>query len=230
MKKLICLVTGASSGIGREISLELSKKAKHIYITSRDVENLEKLHDLIKKNGCDCTIIPLDLGEEYGIENMASEIFKKDGCIDTMILSAGTIDQLSPVDSINLEAFKKIINLNYIANFRMLKNFHPLLKNSKSPRVGIISSINNDSKEQYWGAYQPTMTALNELAITYAKENENLNILVNIYCPYAVNTNLRNIIMPGEDKEKISSPEDMGFKIVKRMFNEKSSGKIIKIK
>ena len=45
MKKLICLVTGASSGIGREISLELSKKAKHIYITSRDVENLEKLSE-----------------------------------------------------------------------------------------------------------------------------------------------------------------------------------------
>jgi len=50
MKKLNCLVTGASSGIGKEISIELSNYAKHIYICSRNVKKLEIVHDKIIEN------------------------------------------------------------------------------------------------------------------------------------------------------------------------------------
>ena len=69
MKKLNCLVTGASSGIGKEISIELSTYAKHIYICSRNVQKLEIVHDKIIKNNCECTIVPLNLFDEHVIEN-----------------------------------------------------------------------------------------------------------------------------------------------------------------
>ena len=61
MNSLNCLITGASSGIGKSISIELSKISKHIYITSRDVKKLEEVHDIIINNDCECTIVPLDL-------------------------------------------------------------------------------------------------------------------------------------------------------------------------
>ena len=50
MKKLNCLVTGASSGIGKEISIELSNYAKHIYKCSQNEQKLEIIHDKIKKD------------------------------------------------------------------------------------------------------------------------------------------------------------------------------------
>ena len=71
MKKLNCLVTGASSGIGKEISIELSNYAKHIYICSRNVQKLEIVHDKIIENNCECTIVPLNLCDENVIENLA---------------------------------------------------------------------------------------------------------------------------------------------------------------
>ena len=229
MRDLNCLVTGASSGIGKEISIELSKFARHIYITSRNIKNLEVTHDLIIKNNCTCTIVPLNLCDENGIENLAKQIFEKDKSLDVLILSAGIISQLSPIDSIEFNKFNEVLTLNYLANFRMIKNFHPLLKNSTDSYIATISSLKDITKEFYWGVYQPVMTALNELLLMYANENKNTSIKTNIFCPKAVNTNLREIIMPGEDKSKISTPKDVAEKIVKLIFKTKETGRIIEI-
>ena len=229
MRDLNCLVTGASSGIGKEISIELSKFARHIYITSRNIKNLEVTHDLIIKNKCTCTIVPLNLCDENGIENLAKQIFEKDKSLDVLILSAGIISQLSPIDSIDLSQFNEILKLNYISNFRMIKSFHPLLKNSKNSNIAAISSIKDESKKYYWGVYQPIMTALNELLLIYANENRNTNIKTNIFCPRAVNTKFRESVMPGEDLNKISNPKDIAQNIVNYLMKTKVSGQIVEI-
>ena len=229
MRDLNCLVTGASSGIGKEISIELSKFARHIYITSRNIKNLEVTHDLIINNKCTCTIVPLNLCDENGIENLAKQIFEKDKSLDVLILSAGIISQLSPIDSIDLSQFNEILKLNYISNFRMIKSFHPLLKNSKNSNIAAISSIKDESKKYYWGVYQPIMTALNELLLIYANENRNTNIKTNIFCPRAVNTKFRESVMPGEDLNKISNPKDIAQNIVNYLMKTKVSGQIVEI-
>ena len=151
MKFLNCLITGASSGIGKAISEELSKSARHIYITSRNIKKLEEVHDNIIKNKCKCTIVPLDLHEDDGIENLAKQIYEKDKFIDVLILSAGIINQLSPVDSIELSNIKKIVDLNFLSNFRMIKIFI-LLKNSNGSNLVLISSF-KDIQRHIIGVY-----------------------------------------------------------------------------
>ena len=229
MKKLNCLVTGASSGIGKEISIKLSAYAKHIYICSRNVQKLEIVHDKIIENNCECTIVPLNLCDENVIENLAKQIQVKDTSLDILVLSAGIINELSPVESIDLENFKNIINLNFLSNFRMVKSFHSLLKSSNNAYIAAVSSLKDPSKEYYWGIYQPIMTALNELLLTYSRENEGTNIKTNIFCPLAVNTKLREVIMPGEDKSKISDPKDVAVKIVNYILEAAGTGEIIEI-
>ena len=229
MKELNCLVTGASSGIGKEISIELSTHAKHIYICSRNVQKLEIVHDKIIENNCECTIVPLNLCDENVIENLANQIQVKDTSLDILVLSAGIINELSPVESIDLENFKNIINLNFLSNFRMVKSFHSLLKSSNNANIAAVSSLKDPSKEYYWGIYQPIMTALNELLLTYSRENEGTNIKTNIFCPLAVNTKLREVIMPGEDKSKISDPKDVALKIVNYILEAAGTGEIIEI-
>ena len=229
MKKLNCLVTGASSGIGKEISIELSTYAKHIYICSRNVQKLEIIHDKIIENNCECTIVPLNLCDENVIENLAKQIQVKDTSLDILVLSAGIINELSPVESIDIENFKNILNLNLLSNFRMVKSFHSLLKSSNNAYIAAVSSLKDPSKEYYWGIYQPIMTALNELLLTYSKENKDTNIKTNIFCPLAVNTKLRDVIMPGEDKSKISDPKDVAVKIVNYILEADGTGKIIEI-
>ena len=73
------------------------------------------------------------------------------------------------------------------------------------------------------------MTALNELVLTYANENKNTSVKANIFCPKAVNTKLRDLIIPGEDKSKLSKPEDVAETIVEYLLKTKDTGQIIEI-
>ena len=110
-----------------------------------------------------------------------------------------------------------------------MKHFHPLLKNSKQSNFVIISSLKNEMKSQYWGIYQPIMSALNELVISFANENKNTSIKANIIYPGAVNTKFRENIMPGEDKKVIREPDSVAIEIVKFLLSNDISGKIIKL-
>jgi len=229
LNKAVSLVTGASSGIGAETAIQLSNVSSHIYIIGRNIKNLEIVNDKIVNNECECTIVPLDITEDLVLGNLAKSIANKDNKIDIVVSCAGIIDHLSPVDSINEEQFKAIIETNYLSNFRLIKSFHYLLKNSKNGRLVIVSS-NQDNGNQYWGVYQPIMKALNELLITYANENKKTNIKANILCPKAVNTNFRDKIMPGENKETLLSVNEVAEKIIELTSKDfKETGKIINI-
>ena len=229
MNKAVSLVTGASSGIGAETAVQLSKVSSHIYIIGRNIKNLEIVNDKIVNNGCECTIVPLNITEDSVIGNLAKSIAEKDNKVDIVVSCAGIIDHLSPVDSIDEKQFKKIIETNYLSNFRLIKSFHYLLKNSKNGRLVIVSS-NQDNGSQYWGVYQPTMKALNELLITYANENRKTNIKANVLCPKAVNTSFRDKIMPGENKNTLLSVNEVAERIIELTSKDfKETGKIINI-
>ena len=229
MSKIVSLVTGASSGIGAETAVQLSKVSSHIYIIARNIQNLELVNDKIVNNKCECTIVPLDITEDSALNNLAKSIAKKNKKIDIIVSCAGIIDQLSPVESISEVQFKKIIETNLLSNFKLIKSFHYLLKNSEHGRLAVISS-NQNNGNQYWGIYQPIMSALNELLITYANENKKTRIKANLLCPKGVNTNFRDKIMPGEDKNKLLSTKAVAKKILEiTSKNFQETGKIINI-
>ena len=228
INKIVCLVTGASSGIGEQTAIKISNIVDHVYILSRDVSKLEIVNDHIINNGSDCTIVPMDLTKKNNIKELAKNIYEKENKIDIVISSAGRINQLSPIGSQNKDEIIKTFELNYLANLLLMKEFLPLLKLSSKGKFILISSVYSSLKRQYWSGYQPIMTALNELVRIYAEENK--NIRVNCICPSAVDTDFRNDIMPGEDKELILKPEQIAENIIKTIQDDTiQSGDIISI-
>ena len=228
LNKTVCLVTGASSGIGKQTAIKISNIVDHVYILSRDVSKLEIVNDHIVNNGSDCTIVPMDLSKKNNIKELAKNIYEKESKIDIVISSAGRINQLSPIGSQNEDEVIKTFELNYLANLLLMKEFLPLLKLSSKGKFIVISSVHSTLKSQYWGGYQPIMTALNELVRTYAEENK--NIRVNCICPSAADTDFRNNIMPGEDKKLILKPEKIADNIIKTIQDDTiQSGDIIAI-
>ena len=228
LNKTVCLVTGASSGIGKQTAIKISNIVDHVYILSRDVSKLEIVNDHIINNGSDCTIVPMDLTKKNNIKELAKNIYEKENKIDIVISSAGRINQLSPIGSQNEDEVIKTFELNYLANLSLMKEFLPLLRLSSKGKFILISSVYSILRSQYWGGYQPIMTALNELVRIYAEENK--NIRVNCICPSAVDTDFRNDIMPGENKKLILKPEKIAENIIKTIQDDTiQSGDIITI-
>jgi len=202
-KNKICVVTGASSNIGRGVAIELSKTAQHIYLIGRNVNALEETSDLISINSCEVTIVPLDLTKFDLIDELGHSIYKKHQRVDVFVSCAGMIRHLSPVTSIKPKDFVEIINLNLISNYRLLRSFHPLFLASSKPRALIISKNINHTASQYWGAYNTTMSALNNLIRTYANENKRTNIKINLFEPPLLESNFLNTTSPGENKKNL---------------------------
>ena len=82
INKTVCLVTGASSGIGKQTAIKISNIVDHVYILSRDVSKLEIVNDQIINNGSDCTIIPMDLTKRNNVKALAKNIYEKENKID----------------------------------------------------------------------------------------------------------------------------------------------------
>ena len=202
-KDRISVVTGASANIGRSVSIKLAKSSKHIYLIGRNIKELEKTADFVETESCETTIVPIDLTNFNLIDELGHSIYKKHKKIDVLISCAGTISHLSPLTSIKPIDFEKIINLNLIANFRILRSFHPLFLSSNNARILIISKNISTLGDQYWGSYNSIMLALNNLIKTYANENRTRNLKINLFEPPLIESNFTNMTSPGESKKNM---------------------------
>ena len=93
----IALVTGASRGLGKYLSIELAKKGYDIMLVARTVGALEEQYDEINKLGVKSTIVPLDLNEDNAIDNLGFEINNKWGRLDLLVSNAAITNELTPL-------------------------------------------------------------------------------------------------------------------------------------
>lgn len=78
------LVTGASSGVGKETALKLAKAGYHVYASARRVEKMQK--ELISEN---ITVLPLDITKEESIQSTVDKIIYQAGKLDVLVNNAG---------------------------------------------------------------------------------------------------------------------------------------------
>ena len=210
----ISVITGASSNIGRSVAIKLSKSSSHIYLIGRNISELEKTDELIKTGDCNTTIVPIDLTNFDLIDELGHNIYKRHKKIDILVSCAGTIKHLSPITSIKPSDFQEMVNLNLIANFRILRSFHPLFLSSDNARILIISKNILTLGSQYWGSYNSIMLALNNLIKTYASENRKSNLKINLFEPPLIESNFVNITAPGKNEKNMSKLNTVTEKIL----------------
>src|ERR1044072_1036308 len=93
----IVLVTGASRGIGRAAAIALAKDGAHVVLVARTVGGLEEADDEIRKSGGSATLVPLDLTNFAGIDQLGATIFERWGRLDGLLANAGELGVLTPL-------------------------------------------------------------------------------------------------------------------------------------
>lgn len=175
------LITGATSGLGREIALQLASRGETILATGRRVARLAELEAHAGIEGR-----PLDLSSTTEI---------KDFCLDApplsgVILNAG----ITFADSFfagDFETDAKLIQTNVTANVQLIRALLPSLKNGG--RILIIASLGGLTPLPYQSVYAGTKAFMINFGLSLREELKRENIKVSVFAPGGIKTEMTDI-------------------------------------
>lgn len=115
----VIVVTGASSGMGREISLQFAREGAKVIAVARREERLNEIRDLAKSEGYKGEIIPYvgDLSKEETNEKIIEFAFEKYNTLDILVNNAGVLDNFAPVGEVTDECINKVVAVDMMAPF-----------------------------------------------------------------------------------------------------------------
>lgn len=113
LKDAVIVVTGASSGIGRETALELARAGARLVVAARREAPLESLQRECEAAGARCVAVRTDVSQEEEVEALASRAVQEFGRIDGWVNDAG-VYALGSLEDTPLEVFRRVMEVNYL--------------------------------------------------------------------------------------------------------------------
>ena len=221
----IALVTGASRGIGAATAEKLAAQGAHVVLTARAAKDLEAVEQRIFEAGGSATIAPMDLTEPGNNERLAAAVRERWGKLDMLVLNAAMLGTLAPVPVIDAAEFNRVLTLNLLAQQALIAAFDSLLRASDAGRLVVLTSSVGQKPRAYWGAYGASKAALENLALSYAEEVQNLSsVRVAIVDPSRTRTSMRAKAYPGEDPATLKDPSVVGEAITQMLLGGFETG------
>jgi short-subunit dehydrogenase len=164
----IAVVTGASSGIGKAIALELAAQRTRLYLLGRNIERLEAVAEEARTKTQWAKSCPIDLSSDKEIANFASQLAQEVERVDVLIHSAGVFES-GGVDRAPVEAFDMQYQINVRAPYLLTQALLPNIKACHGQIVFINSSAGLTARANV-GQYAATKHALKALADSLREE------------------------------------------------------------
>ena len=135
------LLTGASSGIGRALALELASRGCRLVLTSRRRDRLEDIQRQIKANNGECHCVDGDIASEETRKALQQAIATHwQGALDILINCAG-IGAMGPFVDASPQRLRQIFEVNFFAPAELIRESYPALRRGDQPVVVNISSV-----------------------------------------------------------------------------------------
>lgn len=226
----LALVTGASRGIGAATAEALAAAGAHVILAARDAKSLEAVEERIFAAGGSATIAPLDLIDSANIAKLADAVAARWGILDILVLNAGMLGSLSPIEHLDPKELAKLFATNVFANQALIAAFDPLLRRAERAEViGVTSSVGSQPRA-FWGGYGASKAAFENLLAAYADETEHAGKLrVQIIDPGATRTRMRQNAFPGEEPASLKGPEVVAAAIVERLKGNAATGSRMRV-
>ncbi|WP_434339233.1 YciK family oxidoreductase [Motilimonas cestriensis] len=206
------LVTGAGSGIGKEIALTYAKHGARVILLGRTVAKLEAVYDEIEALGApQPAIIPMDLkgATEQHYQDMAETIAGQFSHLDGLVHNAGALGVLGPFHQIGQDMWDEVMQVNVKSQFLMTKHLLPVLKGAAAASIIFTSSSVGRQGRAYWGVYAISKFATEGMMQTLASELDGSHVRTNCINPGATHTPMRSKAYPAEDADLLKRPADI---------------------
>lgn len=196
------LITGASSGIGRQCAIDCSKSGARVVLVARNEERLKET--FLMMDGKEHLLCPFDLNDLSEIKKIINDIISKVGKLDGFIHSAG-IEKTNPVKLLNTEDYELVYKTNCLSAFEIVKHLDNIKNFKTGGSIVLIASISGVIARNGLSAYAASKGALISSARVMASEMSRRQIRVNTVSPGTILTPMMNKVlenMPEEDKKK----------------------------
>jgi NAD(P)-dependent dehydrogenase (short-subunit alcohol dehydrogenase family) len=202
----VILVTGASSGIGREISVLLSQLGSKIILVGRNSVRLEETASLLSGEG---HVVALrDLSDVETIPKWLKELAFNVGCFSGLVHSAGMQITCS-LRTTSVRHFEEVMRLNVTAAFSLAKGFRQKGVCTSPASIVFLSSVMAVASRPGLSAYSASKGALSSLAKPLALELAREGIRVNCLAPAMVRTEMMDSVFQNMTAEQLALVEQM---------------------
>ena len=220
------LITGASSGIGKSLAINLSKFGANVIMLSRNEQALDSVYDEIKeKYNTEPMIIKCDLKDLNEIKSQAiTDIIAENySRLDAIIHNAAILEKMSNIENYDLVTWENVLKVNLTSAFILSKYLIPLMKSSLVPRIIFTTSSVGRNAKAFWGAYSVSKAGINALSEILSDELETIsNMKVFNFDPKATQTSMRSLAFPAEDRDSQKKPDSL-IEYYLWMLSEKSN-------
>jgi short-subunit dehydrogenase len=135
----VIIITGASSGIGKAVSLQLASEGACVSLAARNAERLQEIAQECNRLGGSAIAIPTDVADQQQCQNLIKKTLEKFGRIDMLVNNAGftVVGKFENLQT--LELFQRVMNVNFYGVVRCTYFALPYLKNTRGRIVNISS-------------------------------------------------------------------------------------------
>ena len=183
------LITGASSGIGKETALAFAKAGVDLALVGRSQEKLDTVISEVKSYAVSVKSYQIDLAATETVKEKIQEIVTDFGGIDILVNNAG-MGYTNPLSETPLEEWEQVLNLNLTSVFQCIQGVLPTMRDRARGTIINIASIAAHSPFPSWGAYSVSKAGIITLSKALSGEEKENGIRVVTITPGAVNTPL----------------------------------------
>ena len=204
----VAIVTGASRGIGRAISVALAQETATIVLAARSIQQLQITAEQVTEAGGKALTVLVELTEEQSIRNLIQVTGEKLGRLDILVNNAG-VTHSAELEQTSTDDWQRCISINARAPFILCREALPLLKKSQAAHIINIASVVGVKGYPLQSAYTASKHALRGMTISLAEELRGSNIRVHLLCPGGVDTDMVDRVRPDIAKDELIKPEEI---------------------
>ncbi len=176
------LLTGASSGIGRELALQLAPERPRLALAARDTARLDEVATRCRELGAEVEVMPADVGDQAACRELVERVRERFGAIDVLLLNAGQ-SMWSRVDELADPAvFEQLMRVNYLGPVWLTYYALADLERSRG-RIVVVSSLTALTGVPTRSGYAATKHALHGFFDSLRVELAGSGVTVTLVCP-----------------------------------------------
>ena len=210
----VAVVTGAASGIGKEIAHTLAKAGAQVAIADLNIAGAQAVADEINAAGGSAMGVAMDVTDEAAVNAGIAGVVERFGPIDILVSNAG-IQIINPIQDYAYADWKKMLAIHLDGAFLTTKAVLPhMYKNDRGGVVIYMGSVHSHEASPLKSAYVTAKHGLLGLARVLAKEGGKHGVRANVVCPGFVRTPLVEKQIPEQAKEFGISEDEVIKKIM----------------